>query len=93
MQQFTSRCMPQIEADHLIRDGFIRAGSMHAGLNHDGLNHDVLTVPAKVAPAAAARAGFATLKAVLAVHGAIASGLEWNGCLLSASGTDHTCTL
>jgi hypothetical protein len=29
------------------------------------------------------------LKAGLAVHGTIASGLEWNGGLLSAPGTDH----
>lgn len=60
----------------------------------DRAAHDVLTAPAKASPAAAtAIAGLAPLKAALAVHRTVASGLEWNGRLLSAPGTDHGCTL
>jgi hypothetical protein len=61
--------------------------------------HDVLTAPATTKAAAAspvaaaASAGLPRLKAVLAIHGTIPTGLEWNRGLLSASGADHACTL
>lgn len=54
---------------------------------------DVLTAPAKAFSAAATTAGFARLKAVLAVHGTVPSGLEWNCGLLPAPGADDTRTL
>jgi hypothetical protein len=54
------------------------------------LDTDVLaTSAAKVPPAAATSAGLPALKAVLAIHGTVASRLEWNRGLLAASGTDH----
>jgi hypothetical protein len=46
-----------------------------------------------LAAAAAARAALPALKAILAVHWTVASGLEGNGGLLSAAGTDHRCAL
>src|SRR5271157_4382461 len=56
-----------------------------------GLTSSTPAAPAKATPAAAACAGLTRLEAVLAVHGTVASGLEWNCGLLSASGTDHRC--
>jgi len=41
----------------------------------------------------AATAGLSCLKAVLAVHGTVATGLEWDGGLLPAPGTDYGCSL
>ncbi|MFZ0305406.1 MAG: hypothetical protein WAL75_22140 [Terracidiphilus sp.] len=51
---------------------------------------NVLTAPAaaEASPAAAAGAGFARLKAVLAVHGTVATRLERDRGLLPATGTD-----
>jgi hypothetical protein len=54
---------------------------------------DVLAVSTKASPGAATSAGLPTLKAVLAVHRTVASGLEWNRGLLPAARTDHACTL
>jgi hypothetical protein len=48
-----------------------------------------LAASAKVPPAATTSAALPALKAVLAVHRTIASGLEWNRGLLSAPGADH----
>jgi len=51
---------------------------------------NVLPAPAVAAPVtAAAAAGLAALEAVLAIHGTVATGLEWHRGLLSASGADH----
>ena len=54
---------------------------------------DALTAPATKASPAAVTAVLPALEAVLTVDGAVASGLEWNGGLLSAPRADHACTL
>ena len=46
--------------------------------------HDLLTASTVASPPAAAGAGLPALEAVLAVHGTVAPGLEWNRGLLSA---------
>ena len=53
-----------------------------------------LTISAIASPVATttATAALAGLIAVLAVHGTIAAGLEWNCGLLSAPGAGHRCT-
>jgi len=51
-----------------------------------------LAVPGE-APTLAAAAGLSCLEAVLAIDGAVATGLKWDGGLLPAPGTDYRCSL
>src|SRR5580692_4123712 len=46
-----------------------------------------------VAPSAPAATAFACCVAIPAIHRSIATGLEWNGCWLSATRTNHRCSL
>ena len=51
----------------------------------------LLSAPAKASPATAGVSLLSGLKAVLAVHGTVATRLERHSGLLSASGTDYRC--
>jgi hypothetical protein len=75
--------MGELLGEKLKLDGFESVSA------DEGCKHDPLTASAKASPRAATAAGLPTLEAILAIHGTVAAGLEWNCCLLSAAGTDH----